>query len=44
MSHENLRVLIRHGLVDDDGWLILSVEEATILPLGYVVSFVCFHE
>jgi hypothetical protein len=39
MSQENLWALVRHGLLDEDGWLISGAEEASTLPLGYVVSF-----
>jgi hypothetical protein len=44
MSLENLRTLIKRGLLDESEWLIPSGEEGSTLPLDYVVSLVHFHE
>lgn len=44
MSQESLWALVGRGLLDKSGWLILGTVEALISPLGYMVSFVCFHE
>ena len=44
MSSGNLQALIKHGLLDECGWMIPGAKEALTPHVGYLVSFIRFHE